>query len=157
MRFAGVIGLALLGAALLACGSKDPHFTEPMTLGGRVVQPQTLEQGRDLYRTHCVSCHGEDGSGKGPAAKSLKFPPRDFRAADFSFVPNGDLPSHEQLVAAIEAGVPDRGMPPWKGMRAEDLSALADFIKTFSPRWQAAPGDSQPEKPAGSGEREVGS
>lgn len=152
MRFALVVGLAVVG-----CGSKELHFTEPMTLGGRVVQPQTLEQGRDLYRTHCVSCHGEDGSGNGPAAKSLKFPPRDFRAADFSFVPSGDLPSHEQLVAAIEAGVPDRGMPPWKGMRAEDLSALADFIKTFSPRWQAPPTDSQPEKPAGSGEREVGS
>lgn len=143
------VGLAI-GLALLGCGSKEPHFKEPMTLGGRVVQPQTLEQGRDLYRTHCVSCHGEDGSGNGPAAKSLKFPPRDFRAADFSFVPSGDLPSHEQLVAAIESGVPDRGMPPWKGMRPEDLSALADFIKTFSPRWL-------PEKPAGSGEREVGS
>jgi hypothetical protein len=27
-------------------------------------------------------------------------------------------------------------MPTWKGMRDEDLSALADYIKTFSPRWQ---------------------
>jgi mono/diheme cytochrome c family protein len=139
---------------VLGCGSNEPHFKEPMTLGGRVVQPQTLEQGRELYRMHCVSCHGEDGSGNGPAAKSLKFPPRDFRAADFSFVPSGDLPSHEQLVAAIESGVPERGMPPWKGMRPDDLSALADFIKTFSPRWQS---DSQPEKPAASAAREVGS
>jgi mono/diheme cytochrome c family protein len=133
MRF--LLVLACLGT--FACGDKTPHFTEPMVLGGRKVEPETLERGRDLYFTHCVSCHGEDGSGNGPAAKSLKFPPRDFREAAFSFAPAGDLPSHEQLVEAVSNGAPDRGMPPWKGMREEDLSALADFIKTFSPRWQA--------------------
>ncbi len=128
-------------SCMVGCQS-EPHFTEPMTLGGRVVQPATLDHGRDLYRMHCVSCHGEDGSGAGPAAKSLKFPPRDFRDAAFSFAPAGELPSHEQLVEHISTGAPDRGMPPWKGMRAEDLSALADFIKTFSPRWQAIEVDS---------------
>jgi mono/diheme cytochrome c family protein len=128
--------LLAMAVASLACEDK-PHFTEPMTLGGRKVEPETLNQGRDLYNMHCVSCHGEDGSGNGPAAKSLKFPPRDFREASFSFVADGDLPSHEQLVDRISTGAPERGMPPWKGMREEDLSALADFIKTFSPRWQA--------------------
>lgn len=127
----------LLGmSTLLGCETK-PHFTEPMTLGGRKVEAATLEHGRDLYGMHCVSCHGEDGSGNGPAAKSLKFPPRDFREAAFSFVEAGALPSHEQLVERISIGAPERGMPPWKGMREEDLSAIADFIKTFSPRWQA--------------------
>lgn len=144
IRLAGLVpsklvtgpGLLLGSLALLACESK-PQFTEPMTLGGREVEAATLNQGRDLYGMHCVSCHGEDGSGNGPAAKSLKFPPRDFREAAFSFVPSGDLPSHEQLIERISSGVPDRGMPPWKGMREQDLSALADYIKTFSPRWQA--------------------
>lgn len=127
----------LLSLMMLGCGGKEPYFTEPMVLGGRKVEAETLERGRDLYGMHCVSCHGEDGSGNGPAAKSLKFPPRDFREAAFSFVAPGDLPSHEQLVEHISSGTPERGMPPWKGMREEDLSAVADFIKTFSPRWQA--------------------
>ncbi|MFV8753065.1 c-type cytochrome [Nannocystaceae bacterium ST9] len=131
--------LCLALVVLSGCGEKTPHFTEPMTLGGRVVQPETLERGRDLYGMHCVSCHGEDGSGNGPAAKSLKFPPRDFREAAFSFAEPDRLPSHEQLIEAIAKGVPDRGMPPWKGMNEGDLAALADFIKTFSPRWRAVP------------------
>jgi mono/diheme cytochrome c family protein len=122
----------------LACQRSEARFTEPMTLGGRTVEPEVLQKGHDLYRIHCVSCHGETGAGDGPAAHGLKYPPRDFRSAEFSFVSEGALPSHEQLVDRIRTGVPDRGMPTWKGMRDEDLSALADYIKTFSPRWQEA-------------------
>ncbi|HVH97462.1 MAG TPA: cytochrome c [Enhygromyxa sp.] len=125
-------------AGLAGCESKQAAFTEPMTLGGREVSAETLNQGRDLYRVHCVSCHGESGAGDGPAARSLAFPPRDFRAADFSFVEPGQLPTHDALVERIRQGVPERGMPMWKGMRDDDLSALADYIKTFSPRWQEA-------------------
>lgn len=128
-----------LAASLLACESKrQPAFSEPMTLGGREVSAETLNQGRDLYRVHCVSCHGENGAGDGPAARSLKYPPQDFRAGQFSFAEPGQLPSHEALIERIRTGVPERGMPPWKGMRDEDLSALADYLKTFSPRWQEA-------------------
>jgi len=130
---------ALSGAMLLGgCTEAAPAFTEPMTLGGREVSADTLNQGRDLYFKYCVSCHGETGAGDGPAARSLKFPPRDFRVAEFSFVQAGELPTHDALVDRIRTGVPERGMPPWTGMREEDLSALADYIKTFSPVWKEA-------------------
>lgn len=128
--------LVLCGALLCGCNEPAPAFTEPMTLGGREVSADTLNQGRDLYFKYCVSCHGETGAGDGPAARSLKFPPRDFRVAEFSFSPKGELPTHEALIDRIRTGVPERGMPPWTGMREEDLSALADYIKTFSPAWR---------------------
>ncbi len=131
-----VLCLLVLVPTLIGCEPQAKQFTEPMTLGGRTVQPETLEHGKDLYRKYCASCHGDDGSGMGPAARNLKFPPRDFRKAEFSFVSVGSLPTHEQLVERIREGVPDRGMPPWKGMNEDDLSALADYIKTFSVRWQ---------------------
>jgi len=124
-----------VGAPALACDAKQPAFDQGMTLGGREVSAQTLNHGHDLYRKHCVSCHGEGGAGDGPAAPSLKFPPRNFRTGEFSFVPTGQLPSHAALVERIRTGVPERGMPPW-AMRDEDLGALADYIKTFSPRWK---------------------
>ncbi|MFO7563937.1 MAG: cytochrome c [Enhygromyxa sp.] len=134
--------LAMLGSSLAvsssACEAKPPTFTELMTLGGREVAAETLNQGRDLYRIHCASCHGEGGAGDGPAARSLAFAPRDFRTAEFSFVEPGSLPTHEALIEQIRQGVPERGMPTWKGMREEDLSALAHYIQTFSPRWQEA-------------------
>ena len=130
---------AVFACLLAGCDSGSASaFSEPMTLGGREVSAQTLNDGRALYLRYCVSCHGDSGAGDGPAARSMKYPPRDFRVANFSFVAEGELPSHEALVERIETGVPDRGMPPWKGMRPEDLSALADYIKTFSPRWQEA-------------------
>jgi mono/diheme cytochrome c family protein len=129
----------MLGLSAMGCQQAAPAFTEPMTLGGREVSADTLNQGRDLYGKYCVSCHGETGAGDGPAARSLKFPPRDFRVAKFSFAKEGELPAHEALVDRIRSGVPERGMPPWTGMREEDLSALADYIKTFSPAWREAP------------------
>lgn len=133
-------GVLLCGGLLLCgCNQPAPAFTEPLTLGGREVSADTLNQGRDLYFKYCVSCHGESGAGDGPAARSLKYPPRDFRVAKFSFVEDGELPAHQALVDRIRSGVPDRGMPPWTGMREEDLSALADYIKTFSPAWKGAP------------------
>lgn len=33
--------------------------------------------GTELYRSHCAACHGQDGRGQGPAARSLKTPPPD--------------------------------------------------------------------------------
>jgi mono/diheme cytochrome c family protein len=140
-----VLTLALLGLSFgvsWGCDARPAGFSEPLTLGGRVVPAATLEQGRDLYRIHCASCHGQTGAGDGPAAASLEVPPRDFRTGEFSFVDPSGLPSHEALVAHIRRGAPERGMPSWKGMRDEDLSALADYIKTFSPRWADAPATS---------------
>jgi mono/diheme cytochrome c family protein len=136
-----LVMLVMLGG----CNEGAPAFTEPLTLGGREVSPETLNQGRDLYFKYCVSCHGDSGAGDGPAARSLKFPPRDFRLAQFSFVDAdparaGQLPTHQELVDRIRSGVPERGMPAWTGMREEDLSALADYVKTFSPAWRELPG-----------------
>lgn len=149
-----IAGLLMGGMLLGGCNEPAPAFTEPLTLGGREVSPETLNQGRDLYFKYCVSCHGDTGAGDGPAARSLKYPPRDFRLAKFSFGSlvasdparsdsgAGQLPTHQELVDRIRSGVPERGMPPWTGMREDDLSALADYIKTFSPAWrevEAAP------------------
>jgi mono/diheme cytochrome c family protein len=135
---APLVPLVMLGG--FACDAKSPGFSEPMTFAGREVPAATLNHGRDLYRMHCVSCHGDSGAGDGPAAARLSIPPRDFQTAEFSFATPGQLPSHAALVDAIRRGSPDRGMPTWKGMRDEDLSALGDYIKTFSPRWTAAAG-----------------
>ncbi len=138
MRRVCLATLAMGGLALVACDAGE-HFTKPMTLGGREVPAETLQAGHDLYVRYCVSCHGEDGSGAGPAARNLEFSPRDFRTAEYSFVEGSVLPTHEALVEAIRVGVPKHGMPAWQGMRDDDLSALADYIKTFSPRWKVDP------------------
>jgi mono/diheme cytochrome c family protein len=57
MRFQALVVMA--GIALAACAPD-----------GRVA-------GRALYDQHCVSCHGADGTGNGPAAEGLARRPAD--------------------------------------------------------------------------------
>lgn len=40
-------------------------------------ETDSISSGRLLYRVHCQSCHGEDGTGDGPMAEVLKIPPSD--------------------------------------------------------------------------------
>jgi mono/diheme cytochrome c family protein len=83
---------------------------------------------------HCASCHGLDGDGKGPAAHGLDPPPRDFRAAQFKFaaVRSGELPNDDDLARLIAGGLDGTAMPAW-GLDADDVTHLADFVKTFPP------------------------
>lgn len=129
---------SLAGFALLGCGAAPQEFTAPLVLGGREIAPERLNEGHRLYRNYCASCHGLDGRGGGPAAQQLRVAPRDFSSAELTrkSTPGAALPTHEDLREAIRAGAPERGMPGWEGLRTEDLDALADYVKTFSPRWR---------------------
>jgi mono/diheme cytochrome c family protein len=61
-----------------------------------------LLDGRQLFRSYCAACHGEDAKGHGPAAPALKAPPPDLtliasrnrgvfpRARIVDYVANGD-------------------------------------------------------------------
>jgi mono/diheme cytochrome c family protein len=131
-----VVGLGVLPGA---CEGSPARFTEPMVLGGETVPPEVLERGARAYNLFCVSCHGADGSGRGNASRSFETPPRDFREADFQHVsgPPGSLPSDADLEETIRRGRPGTGMPAWDGLSAEDLHAVIQYLKTFSPRWRA--------------------
>ena len=64
--------------------------TASVFLSGALValaqQPQAtnhadaVKKGHELYLQHCVSCHGSDGAGDGPAASALKVAPADLTA-----------------------------------------------------------------------------
>ncbi|MGB1016289.1 MAG: c-type cytochrome [Nannocystaceae bacterium] len=132
----GLAGLLLTGA----CDQGPPEFTGPQVLGGKSVSAERLNHGRKLYLRSCASCHGYEGKGDGPAARSLDPKPRNFQNADFLYTstPKGELPTDDDLVAIISQGKLDRGMPSWRGLQVDDIQALADYIKTFSPRWRAS-------------------
>ena len=61
--------LVLLTAAPGAGQTTAPAGTRPAPL----VADSMV--GKDLFRLYCGSCHGADGTGKGPAAGALKTPP----------------------------------------------------------------------------------
>jgi mono/diheme cytochrome c family protein len=138
---AGRLGLGFgLGIALsvAACGESPPRFTAPMTLGGAEVSADVLNRGERVFMMYCATCHGEDGSGKGPAANALTTKPRDFREADFKYVAagEGNLPTDADLDLTIRKGRLETGMPAWNGLVESDRHAVIQFIKTLSPRWR---------------------
>lgn len=44
--------------------------------------PEALAAGAELYKKHCLMCHGETGKGDGPATKFMKPVPHDITTAE---------------------------------------------------------------------------
>ena len=126
------LALALLSA--LALGCTEPRWSEPERLGGRLVAPDVLELGENIYQRYCVLCHGEEGNGRGAAAENLWPPPRDFRSASFKFagVEDRGLPADAELARIISDGLAGTAMKGWD-LPAAELDAVIQYLKTFSP------------------------
>lgn len=110
---------------------------------GKTDKPQALlARGKNIYLHMCIFCHGADGNGGGAAVEYL-FPwPRDFRQGIFKFrsTPSGTLPRDEDLYRTIVKGVPGTSMPAWgPALSPEDVWALVNLIKSFSPRFRTEP------------------
>jgi len=141
--------LALIAAPLLGiaggCTGYETHgFKEAQKLGGKVVPADVLTEGQRNYVLYCRACHGDKGDGKGPAAKGLRPPPRDFTLGEFKFaaVPGGTLPSDEDLVRIVRSGLHGTAMLSWDGVPKKNLDEIIQYLKTFSPRWKdEAPGE----------------
>jgi high-affinity iron transporter len=80
-----------------------------------------LADGEKLFRENCVACHGERGSGNGPAADTLNPKPRDFTAPE-----RMNLCTPLQFYQAVTFGV--------------EGTAMASFAEAFTPeqRWNLA-------------------
>lgn len=132
--------LILLSASAGACADGPPKFTAPMVLGGEQVSAEVLNAGHRSFELRCASCHGQDGSGHGPAASGLAEPPRDFRQADFKYKSSAgdDLPTDRDLDLTLRDGKLATGMPAFSGLSDDDRHAIIQYLKTFSPRWAEA-------------------
>ena len=78
--------------------------------------------GAALYKSKCAMCHGADGSGQTPMAKTMKM--RDLRSADVQ----------KQTDAELAKWIADgKGkMPAYKSkMSADEINALVAFIRTL--------------------------
>jgi mono/diheme cytochrome c family protein len=136
---------ALAVAALGGC--KSAAFEDPMTLGGREVSAATLNRGLLVYKKTCIGCHGESGDGNPGAAGDMVPPPRNLRLGVFKFVsvPKGELPTDADLERTIRDGLAGTAMAPLSGLSDEDLHAVVQYVKTFSPRWRReTPGEPIP-------------
>jgi mono/diheme cytochrome c family protein len=136
--------VALAGCSSTPSGRNDsltPPFTEVTVPARSAANAGTVEQGKHLYETNCVQCHGQEGKGNGYGAPFLVPPPRDFTAGQFKFrsTASGRLPTDEDLFRTISRGADGTGMPPWKYLLNDDERwALVDYVKTFDTRFASA-------------------
>ncbi len=84
----------------------------------------SLARGAEIYKANCLTCHGAEGEGDGPAGAALKPPPANLKVMAPQH-PDGDL------AWKIAEG---RGtMPPWKGAISEqDIWNVVNYIKRMS-------------------------
>jgi hypothetical protein len=91
--------------------------------------PDVVAEGQALYQQNCVSCHGANGQGDGPAASALNPKP-----PDLNLVQSG-LSDGYLVWRITEGGMmePFRSvMPAWKGIFNEDKTwKLITYIRTF--------------------------
>lgn len=119
------------------------RFVLPIFLISAVASAQTppaagAAPGKTIYEQRCVQCHGIDGSGNGAAAPALMPRPRDFASAQYKLrtTETGSLPTDDDLIRSITFGVPGTSMSGWQRfLSSADISAVANYIKTFSPRF----------------------
>jgi cytochrome c oxidase cbb3-type subunit 3 len=118
--FLGMLALMAGGAVtfgVLRRGAAPP----PAAIAGDPL----LVEGREVYLSRCVSCHGEAGRGDGPIAKGLAGPPvGDLSGAVWK---HGDRP--EQVEAVVARGVRDTAMPGWEGvLRPREIRTVIAYV-----------------------------
>jgi mono/diheme cytochrome c family protein/plastocyanin len=105
--------------------------TELWDLVAAIWQTQTtlaaLEQGEQLYKDNCLSCHGPGGAGDGPIVGSLETAVPDFTDPTTMLGASSAL-----LHGKIIRGGMGTGMPNWGTIFTEEETwALIDYLWTF--------------------------
>jgi mono/diheme cytochrome c family protein len=105
--------------------------------------PQSPVRGQQVYSQYCVTCHGLNGDGNGPAVAGLRVRPPSFRNPQHFLAPGMDG-AHFWVVQHGD-GVPG-GMPAWQGtLSDQQLWDVINYVKLLSQgQTTASSGSSRP-------------
>jgi mono/diheme cytochrome c family protein len=90
--------------------------------------PELVDKGKELFRTNCASCHGDDGQGDGPTAVTLSPKPRNFHV--LGVWKNGSKVS--QIFKTLQEGIPGSAMATFGYMPPLERFALIHYVRSFS-------------------------
>ncbi|MDP2366137.1 MAG: cytochrome c, partial [Ignavibacteria bacterium] len=92
--------------------------------------PELIAEGEKLYKTNCASCHGENGTGGGPASMGLNPAPRNFTSKDNW--KNGTKIS--EIYTTLQEGLLPSAMIAYEFLLPQQKFALAHYLRaTFIP------------------------
>ncbi len=121
----------------------EEETASPAPAADEQLPSDDLAAGKIIYEKRCISCHGDEGDGDGPAAIRFQPKPRSFKKAEFKYrsTPRDMLPTDDDLFSAVTHGLPGTGMPDWADVLNEKKRRqVIKYIKTFSPKWQELSG-----------------
>lgn len=102
----------------------------------------TLAKGSQLYRRHCLHCHGLSGDGHGPTAPWVNPHPRDYREGKFKFTSSSQTTGvrkarREDLLRTLKQGVEGTSMPSFALLDEQtELQPLVSYVIHLSLRGQ---------------------
>jgi mono/diheme cytochrome c family protein len=102
--------------------------------------PELIAKGKEVYKTQCLSCHGEEGKGDGIAGVTLNPKPRNFHSTD-GWTNGAEFSS---IYKTLQEGITARGMASYSNLPPEERFALIHYIRTFSEKYPKI----TPEEPA---------
>ncbi len=79
---------------------------------------------QELFKQHCIVCHGEDGKGKTDLGEGLGA--RDFTNEEFQ-----DSITDEKIIDQIANGTPEKMFPFKDKLTPEEMKALVPVIRAF--------------------------
>lgn len=124
-----LVSVAFLNKQGVADPARATAFVETLQL-----ETDNLARGRDLYRDHCLQCHGLSGDGRGLTARWINPHPRDFRHGLFKFQSvdqsEGRMhkPRREDLIRTIRQGIEGTAMPSFNLLHQNQLEDLASYV-----------------------------
>lgn len=100
--------------------------------------PKYLEKGSELFRMHCMHCHGVPGNGRGPTGPWLHPHPRDYRRGLFKFISSVESKTKKPRLADLRRvllkGVDGTSMPAFNVLPEEEIEALVGYVVHLSIR-----------------------
>ncbi len=123
--------------------SREPSFSPAR-------EPRELQiLGEQVYAAYCRGCHGATGRGDGPMAARMKPPPRDLVGGDYRFrtTPYGQPPTLLDIFRVVTGGLSGTPMSPFADLPEEQRWAVAEYLRTLSPVFEATVTGSEPPTP----------
>ena len=134
MKHTALLNKVGLWSATAAASAALVIGIAPITAKALNIPTAVTEEGKNTYKKYCSPCHGEEGKGDGPLARSMLQKPRDFTRGAYKFrtTPSGSLPTDEDMYRTISYGVPNSTMIPWDILTEEQRTSVIPLLKSFS-------------------------